>query len=335
MKLLIKYIQLTILLFGLNEVVFSQLQSDYNLDNLNKKKITIVITDSGLGGMSVVAGIEEKLKIYSSFEEVELIFFNALPKKGIGYNTMKSAEKKASVFNEALEAMAAKYSPDLILIACNTLSVVYPLTQFYKESKTPVLGIVDFGVEMIRAELKNNPDANVILLGTETTIESNSHKNKLIANGIKEEKIIPQACPGLESEIQNEPESFTTLSMIEMYTDDALSKIEYSKQPIITGLCCTHYGFVSDEIFASLKKQTSSEVKVLNPNEAMINAIVNYKKENPVDKVKIVVRVLSQAELTENEQESIGLIIEKNAPLSAKALRNYEYIKNLFNYSIE
>ena len=48
---------------------------------LNKKKITIVITDSGLGGISILAGIEAKLKETRSFEEVNLIFFNALPRK--------------------------------------------------------------------------------------------------------------------------------------------------------------------------------------------------------------------------------------------------------------
>jgi glutamate racemase len=121
---------------------------------LNKKKITIVITDSGLGGMSVCGGIEDKLKKFKSFEEINLIFFNSLPEKGIGYNSMPTMEVKAEVFNQALISMEDKFSPDIILIACNTLSIVYPHTQFAQVSKTPVLGIVDFGVSMILSELK-------------------------------------------------------------------------------------------------------------------------------------------------------------------------------------
>lgn len=335
MKLHIRHIFLLLLLVGFTTVVFSQRETDYNLNNfIGKKKIKIAITDSGLGGMSVVAGVEEKLKVQSPFEEVELIFFNALPKKGIGYNSMSSPEKKASVFNEVLAAIEKNYSPDIILIACNTLSVVYPLTKFYRESNTPVLGIVDFGVDMILEELKSNPNSNVVLFGTETTIQSASHKENLINKGISEKNIISQACPGLESEIQNDPESFTTLGMIEMYTDDAISKIDKSDQPVIAALCCTHYGFVSDEILSALKKLTSSEVKILNPNEAMINAVVNYKEASEFSDVKVDVTVTSQAEITENERESIGYIIEKKGPLSAKALRNYEHKQNLFNYSL-
>ena len=35
------------------------------------------------------------------------------------------------------------------LIACNTLSVVYPHTEFSKSTKTKVLGIVEFRVEQV------------------------------------------------------------------------------------------------------------------------------------------------------------------------------------------
>lgn len=335
MKLQNIYILTLLSLFGLTVSVFSQGSKGNNITHLlGKKKVTIVITDSGLGGMSVVAGVEEKIKEESPFEEVDLIFFNALPAKGIGYNNMPSAEKKAQVFSEALFSIEKNFSPDIILIACNTLSVVYPLTQFINKSKTPVLGIVDFGVDMILDELKSNSNSNVLLFGTETTIQSGSHKEELVNNGIGENKIVSQACPGLESEIQNDPESFTTLGMIEMYADDAMSKVEYSNQSIIAALCCTHYGFVSDKILTALGKLTSGKVKILNPNEAMIEAVVSFKDAMKIKDVRLSVKVVSQAELSENEIESIGSIIEKKAPLSASALRNYEYTQNLFDYSI-
>lgn len=72
--------------------------------------------------------------------------------------------------------MEEKYVPDLILIACNTLSVVYPHTEFSKNTKTKVLGIVEFGVEQVLEELKKNPDYDVIITGTNTTIESRDHE---------------------------------------------------------------------------------------------------------------------------------------------------------------
>ncbi len=45
---------------------------------LEKEQITIVVTDSGLGGLSVLADAAEKFRQYPVFREVELVFVNAL-----------------------------------------------------------------------------------------------------------------------------------------------------------------------------------------------------------------------------------------------------------------
>ncbi len=299
---------------------------------LNKKKITIVITDSGLGGLSVCAGIEDKLKQTASFEEVNLIYFNALPEKGKGYNSMPSAEVKADVFNQALISMEKKFSPDIILIACNTLSVVYPLTQFARTSHTPVLGIVDFGVSMILSELKKNAEGEVLILGTPTTIKSGSHKRKLIENGVDEKNIIAEPCPNLESEIQDDPKSQAVEELINACLNEALEKSNKVNEPIFTALCCTHYGF-SMEIFQSaLKKITTRESIILNPNELMINSIILDAYKNRFPNSTINVQVVSRAVINDNEKEAIGGLIKSFAPLSASALNNYEYDPELFEF---
>ena len=50
----------------------------------------IVITDSGLGGLSVLGELERRIKENPIFENAELIFFNALFSPDYGYNSMKS-----------------------------------------------------------------------------------------------------------------------------------------------------------------------------------------------------------------------------------------------------
>lgn len=299
---------------------------------LKKEKIKIIITDSGLGGMSVCAGIEEKLNEVKSFKEVELIFFNALPEKGSGYNSMPSTERKAEVFNDALISMEEKYSPDIILIACNTLSVVYPYTKFFVESKTPVLGIVDFGVDLVLNEMKKHKNSEVILLGTQTTINSGSHKKKLIENGIDGEKIVSQACPGLETEIQNAPKGESTLGMLELYVAEATEQLSKEDSPVYAALCCTHYGFSSDAFLSSLQSTTNREVTILNPNGAMIDAIVLEENINRYTDTKISVGVVSRALISDNEKESISEIIKSHAPLSSKALIDYKYNPDLFKF---
>jgi len=299
---------------------------------LNKKKITLVITDSGLGGLSVCAGIEEKLKESRTFEEVNLIFFNALPEKGAGYNSMPSTESKAEVFNKALLSMEENFSPDIILIACNTLSVVYPFTQFAHFSKTPVLGIVEFGVEKILSEMNKNVNSQVMILGTETTINSETHRNKLIESGLSTDKIIPQAFPGLESEIQDSPKSETVKGMIELYLGESVEKLDDKTERLIVALCCTHYGFSSEIFYSTCKNLTDREIVILNPNEMMVNSIVLEENRNRFTETEISARVVSRAIIDNDEVNSIGGLISSNAPLSASALLNYENNPNLFEF---
>jgi glutamate racemase len=300
---------------------------------LNKKKITILITDSGLGGISVLAGIEEKLRKTRSFEEVNLIFFNALPEKGTGYNSMPSIEIKADVFNEALLSMENKFSPDLILIACNTLSIVYPFTPFATNSRAPVLGIVEFGIDLILSEMNKNNNSEVIILGTETTINSQVHEKKLIEMGIKSNRIIAQSIPDLESEIQDSPESERVKELINMYLKEAFRKLNSSSGPIIAALCCTHYGFSFSIFYSTLKKMTNREFVILNPNELMINSMVLEEKHHYFLETKMKVRVVSRAIIDDDEKNSIGGLINFHAPLSSAALFSYDYNPELFAFS--
>jgi len=338
MKLIRFYLFVLIIFSGFLSASYSFKNSNLSSSNpdlreiLKKEKIKIIITDSGLGGMSVCAGIEEKLREVKSFREVELIFFNALPEKGSGYNSMPSIERKAEVFNDALISMEEKYSPDLILIACNTLSVVYPYTKFSVESKTPVLGIVDFGVELVLNEIKKDENSEVILLGTQTTINSESHKKKLIEKGIDEEKIVSQACPGLETEIQNAPKGESTLGMLELYVAEAADQLSNEDTPVYAALCCTHYGFASDAFLTSFKGVTNREVTILNPNGAMIDAIVIEENVDRYPDIKINARVVSRALISDNEKESISEIIKPYAPLSSRALIEYRYDPDLFKF---
>ena len=129
-----------------------------------KNSMSIVVTDSGLGGLSVMAELEKNLRENPIAENIRLTFFNALADKNYGYNTMSSEKEKAVVFNSALEGMVTGYNPDIILIACNTLSVVYPKTTFAKETNINVLGIVEFGVDLVYQHLSADEQSIVILL---------------------------------------------------------------------------------------------------------------------------------------------------------------------------
>ncbi|MCX6149096.1 MAG: aspartate/glutamate racemase family protein [Ignavibacteriales bacterium] len=299
---------------------------------LKKENIKIIITDSGLGGLSVVSDIENKLAAFKPFKEVELIFFNSLADHQTGYNSMPNNESKVRVFNSALESMERLYHPDLILIACNTLSVVYPNTEFSQTTKIPVFGIVDIGVDLMYKNLQNDLNSSIIILGTPTTISSESHKKKLVSKNIPEDRIVTQACRNLESEIQNDPKSNAVRNMIELYSDEAKAKMINTKSKISVGLCCTHYGY-SIEVFEDImKKKFGSDVTIINPNSYMSEFIIKDKNKSRFNSIITKVEVVSQADISDQEIESLGSLLKINSLKTAEALKNYNFKKNLFEY---
>ena len=103
----------------------------------------ILITDSGVGGLSVCAYAERFVRTYGFEEPVRLTFANAAPENDYGYNAMPSRAVKVQTFDRFLRNVTDRYAPDLIYVACNTLSVLLPDTQYSQKAAIPVKGIVE------------------------------------------------------------------------------------------------------------------------------------------------------------------------------------------------
>ena len=149
---------------------------------MNRAMPHVVITDSGLGGISVCAEIDRGLRRNGT--GARITYFNALPRNGFGYNDLPDISSRAAAFNPALECMAS-FDPDMILIACNTLSVVYPHTGFSRKTRIAVSGIIEVGVDLFCENLSAEPASSIALFGTRTTIEAGVHRARLSAGGTR------------------------------------------------------------------------------------------------------------------------------------------------------
>ncbi len=298
---------------------------------LAKDEVRILITDSGLGGLSVAADFERRLRASRQFKKAEIIFANALP-GGRGYNDMSGTNEKAEVFSAALNGMISKYSPDVIVIACNTLSVVFPFTELSRVTTIPVVGIVEMATIMITKNLKNDPDASVIIFGTETTIASGAHKGELLHHGVDSTHIVTQACPKLESEIQTDPSSDMVKTYIDWYVEEAAELIPTSSAKVYAGLCCTHYGYSADMFLASLIAAGVKNPVIINPNTAMATAILP-KVQKQFDNAAVTVLVVSRAVISDEEITSIAALIRKESEPTARALEHYRHDLHLFPYA--
>jgi glutamate racemase len=296
-----------------------------------KNEISLLITDSGLGGLSVCADIVENLKKYRPFGHAKLTYFNAWPEQNRGYNLLQDMNERIRVFNRALIGME-KFKPDMIMIACNTLSTIYPKTEFSRNTKTPVMGIIDTGVEIISKEMASQPGSRVIILGTPATIESDAHRKALIEKGIPDGRIILQPCDKLAGEIEKDPASEAVVSMIDRYIGEASIKAVNRTLPVIAAFCCTHYGYSHDVFMDKLKKYFEAQITILNPNKEMSETLFKDGVAGSQNDIRIDLEVVSRIILSDEKIASISRILEASSPMTADALRNYRHDPDLFTF---
>lgn len=226
---------------------------------------TVIVCDSGLGGLNIASGFFNDENRH--FEPCNLIYFNAYPAKDAGFNKLPDERSQEELFREVLESMK-KFSPDMCLIACNTLSIVYErLTQWYTP-EFPVVGIVDAAVNKMFAELQKNPGSQLLILGTKSTVESQVYAKKLIAAGIDPARITGLGCPGLATLLEADPQAPEVAAKIAQYAAEAGTLIDKKAAKLFLGLCCTHFEFAGDLWVKEFDRLKPGKVAVINPNKA-------------------------------------------------------------------
>lgn len=296
---------------------------------LEQKNLTIVMTDSGLGGLSVMADVANKLQELNAYDSVQLLFVNALFSAEGGYNSLSTSEEKRRVLDSALSRMEALYHPDLLLIACNTLSIVYPTTSFSSSTQIPVQGIIDSGVAMMADRLKLNSESRILLFGTQTTIQENSHKKLLIHMGFLPDRIITQSCPDLVLYIEKDFDGEETEMLIQGYVDEAL-QITGEESPLFVCFGCTHYGYALDLWQKAFRELGQDVAGYINPNGGMARLFARPALRDRFARTKIEARVISMVPIPEETVSSLADWLFLRSPEISRALRRYENIPDLF-----
>lgn len=300
--------------------------------------LRIVITDSGLGGLSICAELEKSLRTAAADRPIELIYMNAWPDPGWGYNDLPDPASRARVLDKALARMA-EYRPGLIVIACNTLSVLYEMTEFSREPPVPVRGIIGEGVGLFEEALLRDPAGGLVLFGTRTTIESGEHIRRLIARGIAPRRLAGAACHRLAAVIDEDPDAPAVEGMIEKCIPDKLPETGPGGT-LYAGLACTHYAYVRDVFHSTLARRNGRKVEILDPNVRLVRSLTSEITADDTPRTGaraavgtgpgISVEVVSKIELGENKRRAIAGKIEPVSPLAARALLAYTWIPDLF-----
>jgi glutamate racemase len=329
----------------------------------------LVVTDSGLGGLSICAALERRLRKEGG-TPARITYVNAWPFEGRGYNDLPDVPARAAVFDRALDRMA-RWSPDRILIACNTLSIIYARTAFCRAPPVQVDGIIDAGVDLFAEVLMAEPSAGLILLGTKTTIESGVHAGALVQRGVDPHRMRAVHCHGLAGAIERDPESAAVTDVIASCAA-RVRAADPGGVPLFAGLCCTHYGYVADRICTALGAALGRPVLALDPNARMVDDLAldavargahdaaagtqdrlsstgdaatrtpdqlpglgaqvrpPGQPSSAGGAVLVSVEVISKVALDDTARQAIARLVAPTSPATAQALLSYSHVPDLF-----
>ena len=301
----------------------------------------IVITDSGLGGLSVCAQLIHLLKNFSVLEnydirksDIKVTYVNAVPSNDKGYNKMSGKKEQIETFEKIISNTVRLISPDIIFVACGTLSVL--LNQFSPPSDQSVKieGIVSIGIQLLLNSLKDNPNAKVIILGTPTTINNKTFQRGLLNNGIPENQIFTQSCPNLANEISNDQKGSKVKKIIQYWVKNSLQQLQgNTADHLILFLGCTHYSYHEKMFKMAYINEGFSKITVLNPNNAaaekLKNYVLNNQNVNSKLKKRFLINFLSPYAIPEQEIITLNKHLSPISPETSLALINGKIVPEL------
>jgi glutamate racemase len=287
----------------------------------------ILITDSGVGGLSVVAYAERFIRTHGFSEPVRLTFANAAPANDYGYNSMPSREEKLATFDRFLRNVTERFVPDSIYVACNTLSVLLPDTRYFANEAIPIEGIVETGAGLLVRALEADPRSVAMIFGTQTTIDAGTYPRLLAERGVEPSRIVSQACPGLADTISEDRKGTKTGAEIRGWVGVALEKMQHAGAPVVACLACTHYGYRKD-LFAAAFEEAGIDAIVVNPNESAVDDIFAQQPGGPNREADV--RFVTRYAIPDATVEALTYFLNAISPRTVAAMQNFEHLPDLF-----
>lgn len=287
----------------------------------------IGITDSGVGGLSVCAEVEAKLRRSPIQDDIELLYLNAAIEDDYAYNSMPDRQTKLQAFDRFLHSVQKRYQPDLLFIACNTLSVLYQDPYFDHHRHIPIEGIVHTGARGMLAAFERENDITFIVFATPTTVEEAVYSRCLKEHGIPANQVAEQACPGLPDAISNDGSGQLAASLLREFVPAALEQFEHIPENVAAFLGCTHYGYQAGQFEEALHPLVS-RLRIINPNEGAADTILSNLNTEP-GPGSLKVEFITRYAIPNVAIKSLSGYIGAKAPATLSALKNFMLVPEL------
>jgi glutamate racemase len=215
------------------------------------------VFDSGLGGLTVVRALRERLPGES------IVYLGDTARVPYGTRSRETVVKYALGCSKVLIARGVK----AIVVACNTVSAV-ALEALRVELDLPVLGVIEPGA---RAAAEIAAGHVIGVLGTAGTIASGAYARAVAAASTRAE-VIGQAAPLLVPLVE------------EGWTDGEVPRLAVRRyvQPLVARgarvivLGCTHYPLLFDLIEREASELAGGPVRVVDSAHATAGAVAEF-----------------------------------------------------------
>jgi glutamate racemase len=141
----------------------------------------IGVFDSGVGGLTVVRALMERLPLES------IVYFGDTARVPYGVKSVATIEHFAAQITDFLLHQEVK----MLIIACNTMAAVAAGVVTARAGDIPVLDVIEAGA---RAAVTESRNGRIGVIGTPTTVNSNAYARRIHAlePGLR---VHSQACP--------------------------------------------------------------------------------------------------------------------------------------------
>lgn len=224
------------------------------------------VFDSGVGGLSVLKSlINAKL-----FEEI--IYYGDTARVPYG------VKDKQTIINFSLQALDFfnPHNIDILIVACNTVSA-YALESMRKQSKIPIVGVIEPGVLALQNKLKTT-DSEILIIATRATIQSGEYELRLREKGFWNLKSLPTGLfvPLVE-------EGIFEGKVLESVFDHYFGTLAHPPKAIILG--CTHFPLIAP----ALKSYFNHQSILIHSGEAIVEYLasdLNLTTQYPLKSLK-------------------------------------------------
>lgn len=207
------------------------------------KEAPIGVIDSGVGGLSVLKMLQQKLP------HEKFIYLGDTARTPYGTRPEQQVRQFVAEMLDWLEKQQVK----MVVVACNTITVL-GVDTLQKDHPYAVIGMSK-GEQLVAGSSKNK---KIGIFATPFTVSTGAHE-KAIKSFLPDAEIYYKACPDFVPLIEGEKfDSPELMEAVKKYTEPLK---EAGVDTVL--LSCTHYPFVKSQIEAEF----GDAVKVIDPAE--------------------------------------------------------------------